>query len=124
MVGKANNKSINESFHSKFLEHLHQLSVCYPALEILDEVQESNPMNICTRRLCDPAKMHNFESPEWALKQSNKKLSQIVFMDCSLFDSACLDGLIGPGGLLPINNLLAICTPSFSLMSRVGKKKT
>jgi len=64
-------------------EHLHWLSVCGPALEILDEVQQSNPVDPL-EDWCDPGKMHIFQSHGVALEQSGK-YSQIIFIDCSLF---------------------------------------
>jgi hypothetical protein len=36
------------------LEHLHQRSVCEPALEILDEVHQSNPVSEFTGRPMGP----------------------------------------------------------------------
>ncbi len=65
------------------LERLHQRSVCDIALEILDEVQQENPVD-SLEDFCDPEKMYSFQSPGGGLKQSDKH-SQIVFIDCSLF---------------------------------------
>lgn len=42
--------------------HLHRCSVCGPVLEILDEAQQSNPVNPL-KDCCDPEEMHNFQSP-------------------------------------------------------------
>ncbi len=67
----------------KLSERLHQCSVCGPALKILDEVQQSYPVNLL-EDCCDPGKMHRFQGPAGALEESNK-YSQIVFIDCSLF---------------------------------------
>ncbi len=53
------------------LEQLHQRSVCDPALEMLDESHEYNPVN----------PLDDCLRPE---KESDKH-SQIVFSDCSLF---------------------------------------
>jgi hypothetical protein len=44
------------------LEHLHQRSVCDPALEILGEVDEPNPVNPL-EDCWDPEKLHNFPEP-------------------------------------------------------------
>jgi hypothetical protein len=58
------------------LEHLHRCSVCGPALEILDEVQQSyivDPPEDCS----DPGIMHNFQGPGGALEESNKH----IFLD-------------------------------------------
>jgi hypothetical protein len=49
-----------------------------PALEILDEVQQSNAVNPL-EDFCAPERMHSFHSPGGALEQSNK-YNQIVFM--------------------------------------------
>jgi hypothetical protein len=43
------------------LEHLHQRSVCDPALEILDEVQKSDPA-ASLEECCDPETIHSFQS--------------------------------------------------------------
>ncbi len=48
--------------HKEPLEHLYQRSVCDPALEILDEVQESNPVNPLEDFL-DSENGHGFQSP-------------------------------------------------------------
>lgn len=53
------------------------------ALEILDEVQQSYPVDPL-EVYCDPGKMHIFQGPEGAWK-SPTKYSQIVFIECSLF---------------------------------------
>ncbi len=42
------------------LEHLHPRSVCGPALEILDEVQQSNPVDPL-EDCCNPGKMQIFQ---------------------------------------------------------------
>ncbi len=68
----------------KCTNHLHQCSVCDPsALEILDEVHQSNPVNPLEDCWESPDKMHSFQSPRGALQESNK-YSQIVFIECSL----------------------------------------
>ncbi len=56
------------------LEHLQQCSACDPALEILDEVQQSNPVD-SLEDCSDPGKMHSCLD----------KYSQIIFIHCSLF---------------------------------------
>jgi len=63
-------------------EHLHQHSVCDPALEILDEVYQSNLVDPVesSESTGNPKNLIAFR----ALEQSNKD-SQIVFIDCSLF---------------------------------------
>jgi hypothetical protein len=63
------------------IEHLHQHSVCDPALEILDEVHQWIRW---AGRLLGPEKNHSFQSREEDLEQC-KKHSQIVFVDCSMF---------------------------------------
>ncbi len=65
------------------LERLDQRSVCDLALEILDEVQQENPVD-SLEDCCDAEKMYSFQSPGGALERSDKH-SQIVFIDCSLF---------------------------------------
>jgi len=63
-------------------ERLHQHSVCDPALEILDEVYQSNLVDPVesSESTGNPKNLIAFR----ALEQSNKD-SQIVFIDCSLF---------------------------------------
>ncbi len=56
------------------LEHLQQCSACDTALEILDEVQQSNPVD-SLEDCSDPGKMHSFLD----------EYSQIIFIHCSLF---------------------------------------
>jgi hypothetical protein len=63
------------------MEHLHQHSVCDPALEILDEVHQWIRR---AGRLLGPEKNHSFQSREEDLEQC-KKHSQIAFVDCSMF---------------------------------------
>jgi hypothetical protein len=41
------------------------------ALEILDEVEHSNPVDLL-EDCCEHGKMHSFQSTEGALEQSNK----------------------------------------------------
>jgi hypothetical protein len=55
--------------------------VCDPALEILDEVDQPNPVN-WLEDCWDPEKMHNFSEP-WRSPGRIYKHSQIVFFDCS-----------------------------------------
>jgi len=72
---------------SRTLEHLHQCSGCDPALEILDEVHQSNPVNLLLLEDCwDPEIFLNLsvQSPGGVLEQSNKH-NPIVLIDCSLF---------------------------------------
>jgi hypothetical protein len=58
-------------------------SVCDPALEVVHEVHHSNPVNPL-EDFWDPEKVHKLQSLGGALEQSNR-LSQIVFIDFSLF---------------------------------------
>ncbi len=92
------------------LEHLQQCSACDPALEILDEVQQSNPVD-SLEDCSDPGKMHSCLD----------KYSQIIFIHCSLFLIGKIV-LIGLGGLLLGSRFPPICSPSFSFMGAVGKK--
>jgi hypothetical protein len=59
-------KATREDGLSQTLDHLHQRSVCDPALEILDEVHQSNPVNPL-KVYWDLEKMHSFEIPGGAL---------------------------------------------------------
>jgi hypothetical protein len=94
-------------------EHLHQRSVCDPALKILEEVHHSNPANPLEDS-CKPENVHTaFRERLWrasrgALEQANKH-SQMVFIDCSLF-LIWLDSLIGPCCwlLLVVSHLFAV----------------
>jgi hypothetical protein len=61
------------------LEHLHQCLVCGPALEILDEVQQSFPVN-SLERLRRPWKNAHLLGPLRSLEYR-----QILFIDCSLY---------------------------------------
>jgi hypothetical protein len=57
------------------VEHLHQCSVCEPpALEILDEVHQSDPMNP-PEDFWDSENMHNIFSEPW------KSLIMITFLN-------------------------------------------
>jgi hypothetical protein len=56
------------------LEHLQQCSAYDPALKILDEVQQSNPVD-SLEDCGDTGKMHSFL----------EKYSQFIFIHCSLF---------------------------------------
>jgi hypothetical protein len=68
-----------------YQEHLHQRSVCDPALVTLDEVHQENPVNpLEDYKYPDSEKMYSFASPGGALEESNKH-SQIAFIHCSLF---------------------------------------
>jgi hypothetical protein len=87
---------INTQFNF-YLEHLQQCSICDLALEIVDEVHQSNLVN-SPKPLKIPT---SFQSPGGALVGSNEQ-SQIVFIDCfvllPVFDR--VDSLNGPSGLL------------------------
>jgi hypothetical protein len=63
------------------LEHLHQCSVCEPALEILDEVHDSNPVKIHWKTSGTLKTGPTFRA---TMDQYNKH-SEIVFIDSSLF---------------------------------------
>ncbi len=103
------------------IKHLHWHSVCDHALEILDEVQQSNQMDLL-EDCCDPEKMHSLQSPGGAPQQSNQHNinSQITYWLLPVSD--LLDSLIGPGGLL-ISSPPPICSPNFSFMRGVWEKK-
>jgi len=61
-------------FSDPLLLSLHPKSiytVCAPTLKILDEVQQSNPVNPL-EDCCDPGKMHSFQGPAVAVEESNK----------------------------------------------------
>jgi hypothetical protein len=73
----------------------------------LDEVHESNEVNLLLEDCWDPEKLHTFQSSGGVLEQSNKH-NPNVFIDCSLV-SDWLDSLIDLSGLLlVVSHLLAI----------------
>jgi hypothetical protein len=104
---------------------LHKLQICDPALEILDEVQESsNLVNWITSLeekkkkkktdFCDPLR----KCTAGPLTESNRNYWLVPVFDW-------LDSLIGVDGLqLGISRVSSpICNPNFSLMGGVGKEQ-
>jgi len=85
----------------------------------LDEFQESNPMDP-VEDYSHPEKIHNFQSPEEDLEQSNR-YSQIVSISL-LPLSDWLDSLIGPGGLL-LAVFFPFAVPISVLWVGLGKSK-
>lgn len=101
-------------------EYLDHCRVYEPALEILDEVQELNPVDPLEDNYSHPEKIHNFQSPEGALEQSNR-YSQIVSI-WLLRLSDGLDSLIGPVGLL-LAVFFPFAVPISVLYVGLGKSK-
>jgi hypothetical protein len=58
------------------LEHLHPRSVCGPALEILGEVQQSNPVDPL-EDCCNPGKTHIFQIFQMTLGNLNVRKNNL-----------------------------------------------
>lgn len=56
---------------NKFEQHLHRCSICDPALEMMNEVEQSNPLHPL-QDCWDPEEMHSFHSAGGALEQFYK----------------------------------------------------
>jgi hypothetical protein len=96
------------------LDHLHQRSVRDPALKILDEVHEYNPVDPL-ELFWDPEKMHSFESPGAALNSLINRVKSYLF-------APWLARSFDWSKWVAISSLQRTCSPSFSFMDEFGKK--